>query len=79
MKKGANDLPTFLTPPQTDLEREKCSSEDFKVNGQTLDTSATVTENKRAPHAWTKSIDHLIKGRLGGDMPGKTRSLLIDK
>lgn len=50
-QRTSNDLATFPTLYQTNLEREMCSSGDFKVNGQTIDTSATLTENKRASHA----------------------------
>lgn len=50
-QKISNEVATFLTPPQTDPERAKSSSEDFQMKSQKLDSSETVTENKRASHA----------------------------
>lgn len=49
------------------------------MNAQTIDTNGTEAGNKGALWACAKPIDHLIKGRLGEDTPGKTRSLLLDK
>lgn len=50
-QRTSNDLATFPTLYQTNLEREMCSSGDFKVNAQAVDTSVNVTENKRTSHA----------------------------